>query len=254
MAMETITRTDIHPPGFAPPVMYQAAGSGEFDRITRLRQMIRPGQKYTVDDHKRMQLDTLHLRAQSEVALFRGWTSASPQVERARQLIASWDARLARDSAAAALHAAWRTASTAEERDAAMPIERRLPLHDVSLATAIQQMTESQGADWSGWRWGRRHTRAFPHTLLAAFSLPTVERPGGAGTVAADGASYREILDVADWDRSIVTNVPGQSGQPESPYYANLLTMWAEDEYFPLVYSRARVERDAAKRMRLTVK
>ena len=29
-----------------------------------------------------------------------------------------------------------------------------------------------------------------------------------AGTVAADGASYREIMDVADWDRSIVTSTP----------------------------------------------
>ena len=76
---------------------------------------------------------------------------------------------------------------------------------------------------------------------MPAFDLPTVERPGGAGTVAADGASYREILDVADWDRSIVTNVPGQSAQPGSPFFGNLLKLWADDTYFPLVYSRARV-------------
>ena len=103
------------------------------------------------------------------------------------------------------------------------------------------QLTTSQGADWSGWRWGRMHTRPFPHSLAPAFDLPTVERPGGTGTVAADGASYREILDVADWDRSIVTNVPGQSAQPESPFFGNLLKLWADDTYFPLVFSRARV-------------
>ena len=63
-----------------------------------------------------------------------------------------------------------------------------------------------------------------------------------SASLAADGASYREILDVADWDRSIVTNVPGQSGQPESPFYGNLLPLWAADTYFPLVFSPARVK------------
>jgi penicillin amidase len=67
--------------------------------------------------------------------------------------------------------------------------------------------------------------------------------------VAADGASYREILDVADWDRSIVTNVPGQSGQPGSPFYDNLLKLWAGDEYFPLVYTRDRVQKETAYRL-----
>jgi penicillin amidase len=141
--------------------------------------------------------------------------------------------------------------STAEERNPALPIERRRLLHEASLARAIAQIIDSQGAEWSQWRWGRRHTRAFPHELLPLFSLPTVERPGGAGTVAADGASFREILDVSDWDRSIVTNVPGQSAQPESPFYGSLHALWAKDEYVPLVYSRPRVEQEASKRLRL---
>ena len=85
--------------------------------------------------------------------------------------------------------------------------------------------------------WGQMHTRAFRHPLLRAFDLGPVERSGGAGTVAADGASYREIFDVADWDRSLVINVPGQSGQPGSPFYDNLLKMWADNQYFPLAFS-----------------
>ena len=124
---------NIHPPGYARPVMYQTASTGEFDRITRLLQMISgttgttgatgttgtAGAKFTLDDHKRMQLDTLHLRAQSELPLFRGWTASSPDVERARAMLASWDARLERDSAAAALHASWRAASSACSRSMA---------------------------------------------------------------------------------------------------------------------------------------
>jgi penicillin amidase len=93
------------------------------------------------------------------------------------------------------------------------------------------------------------HTRSFPHPFVDAYDLPTVGRPGGSGTVAADGASFREILDVADWDRSLVTSTPGQSGQPGSPFYDNLLRLWADDVYFPLVFSRERVEQEAAHRL-----
>jgi penicillin amidase len=56
---------------------------------------------------------------------------------------------------------------------------------------------------------------------------------------------------VSDWDRSLVTNTPGQSGQPGSPFYGNLLPLWASDSYFPLVFSRARVEKESAHRLTL---
>jgi penicillin amidase len=240
---------NIQPSGYQPPLMFKSSTNVPYDRITRLMQLIRPGSRFSVEDHQRMQGDTLHLRAASEVALFKGWTSSDPDVERARAMLAGWDGTLARTSAAAAVHSAWRTASAVNERDASRPPSERQPQHEASLRKAIASLRASQGDNWTEWRWGRMHTRAFPHPFVPAFNLPTVERPGGTGTVAADGASYREILDVADWDRSRVTNVPGQSAQPGSPYYSNLLQLWADDTYFPLVYSRKRVEAEAAQKL-----
>jgi len=239
---------NINMPGI-PPVMFKSANGVEFERITRLREMITSAGTYTLDDHRRMQLDAVHMRARSEIAIFKGWTAASPDVERARQMLASWNAVLGKDSAAAALYSTWRTGSTAQERDLTRPIADRQPALEASLSRAVTQLSSSQGADWNGWRWGRMHTRAFPHPFLSSFDLPTVERPGGTGAVAADGATYREILDVADWDRSITTNVPGQSGQPESPFYGNLLPLWASDTYFPMVFTRGRVNTAAAHTM-----
>ena len=32
-------------------------------------------------------------------------------------------------------------------------------------------------------------------------------------------------LDLSDWDRSMTTNVPGESGDPSSPHYSDLLAM-----------------------------
>jgi penicillin amidase len=245
---------NVQPKGFTPPIMFKSAGNVGFERIDRLLELIQPGRQYTIEDHRRMQVDALHIRARGELPLFRGWTASRPQVERARRMIAEWNAMLARDSAAAALHMTWRGIASGQERDASRPIAQRQPQHEVSLAAAIQELEKEQGADWSGWRWGRMHTRAFPHPLVAAFNLETVERGGGGGTVAADGASYREIFDVGDWDRSIVTNAPGQSAQPESPFYGNLLPLWADDTYFPLVYSRPRVDREAAHKLTLRPK
>ena len=56
------------------------------------------------------------------------------------------------------------------------------------------------------------------------------------------GASWREILDVADWDRSVITNVPGESGDTASTYFGDLLQDWAIGRCHSLPFSRKAVE------------
>jgi penicillin G amidase len=117
-------------------------------------------------------------------------------------------------------------------------------------------------------RWGALHSVTFRHPLASlspahasAFNLGPLERPGDANTPnntrydeqfrQIHGATYRHLFDLADWDRGLATSAPGQSGQPASPHYADLLPLWGRGEYFPLVYSRARVDEAAANRLRL---
>jgi penicillin amidase len=241
---------NIQPAGYSPPLMFKNRNT-QFDRITRLLQLIRSDTKYSLEDHQRMQQDAYSLRAAAELPLFRGWTAGDADVERARAIVAAWDAVYERESAAAALYESWRSAVDAAARDEALPLGARRAAVEAGLRRAIERLTRDQGRVWSQWRWGRMHRHSFRHPFLAAFDLPAVERPGGAGTIAADGASYREILDVSNWDRSLVTHTPGQSAQPESPYYGNLLPLWAVNTYFPLVYSRAAVDANAAHRLTL---
>jgi penicillin amidase len=245
---------NIQPKSYAPPLMFKNADV-RFERITRLQQLFVPGRRYSLEDHERMQHDALSLRAAADLQLFKGWTAVHPEVERARALLAAWDAVYRKDSAEAALYETWRGSDlyfparqdARENRDLTPALEK-------GLRGAIDQLSKNQGADWKNWRWGRMHARAFQHPLVREFGLPPVERPGGAGTVAADGASYREILDVSNWDRSRVTNTPGQSAQPGSPFYANLLPLWAENQYFPLLFTRAAIERRTTHRLTLTPK
>lgn len=135
-----------------------------------------------------------------------------------------------------------------------------------SLEEAVKEARERLGDDSSKWRWGNLHVATFTHALStdaerrALFNLPSVERSGDGNTVLATGgpgfrqnhgASFREILDVSDWDRSVATNVPGQSGQPGSKHYGDLLPLWAEGKYFPLLYSKQKVEATAKQQLTL---
>jgi penicillin amidase len=90
--------------------------------------------------------------------------------------------------------------------------------------------------------------------------LGRLPRSGDGDTVGAtgwygnsfeqvEGASYREILDVADWDLSLAINAPGQSGQPGSPHYSDLLGLWQGWQYFPLAYSHDAVEKSTTDKL-----
>jgi penicillin amidase len=108
-------------------------------------------------------------------------------------------------------------------------------------------------------RWGALHTVTFRHPLsnvnpayASAFNLGPVERPGDEHCInntrdddnfrQVHGATYRHLIDLADWDRALATSAPGQSGQPGSPHYGDLLPLWGRGEYFPLAFSRKKVE------------
>ena len=115
-------------------------------------------------------------------------------------------------------------------------------LHE-TLAAAETRLRTLQGDDPAKWSWGALHLVRFRHSLdktagAEALTDPTpIPRPGDEYTVNAtgyfgnsfdqvSGASYREILDTSDWDKSVAVNTPGQSGQPGSSHYSDLLPFW----------------------------
>jgi penicillin G amidase len=135
-----------------------------------------------------------------------------------------------------------------------------------TFAAAVERARKLLGDDPAQWSWGKLHTVTFEHPLAslgpayaAAFNLGPVGRPGDVHTPnntrhddnfrQVHGASYRQVFDLADWDRGTVTSVPGQSGQPGSPHYDDLLPLWAEGQYFPLAFSRQKVEEVAQHRL-----
>ena len=50
------------------------------------------------------------------------------------------------------------------------------------------------------------------------------------------------VADTSDWDNSVGLNAPGQSGNPDSPHYRDLFELWARGQYFPVFYSRSKID------------
>lgn len=245
---------NINPTGYWPPVVFKTLSTIPTDRITRIEYVLNSllmKRKFTIEDSEKLQHDAYSLRASYDQDVFKGWTGSTPEVEKARGMVVAWDAILHKESTAAAIYETWRTTVDPKALDFFRPTAEKRLLADAGLVKALDKLKETQGPDSSTWRWGRMHTRPFPHPFIAAYDLPAVERDGGTGAVMADGASYREIMDTADWDRSVVTNVPGQSGQPESEFYGNLLPLWEQGEYFPMLYSRAKVDQNTSHKLTL---
>jgi penicillin amidase len=90
-------------------------------------------------------------------------------------------------------------------------------------------------------------------TLASDLNIGPWPRGGDGNTVNSTGnnlnqdfgASFRILVDCADWDAARAINAPGQSGDPSSRYYKDLFELWKENRYFPLYFSKEKV--DAAK-------
>ena len=130
-----------------------------------------------------------------------------------------------------------------------------------ALARSIDELTEDQGANPAGWQWGRVHTLRYAHSLEAvpllrqSFSRGPYPGGGDVNTVWQNsyptlrrGASisvtpaYRQVIDLADFDRSRFQLSTGGSGIPGHPRYDDCIDEYRAGQSRPLLYSRAAVE------------
>jgi penicillin amidase len=240
---------DIHPEGYDPPLFFKRGpATGRYDRIA---EVLSSGSAFTMADMQALQHDSWSASTAGDIVLFVGWNSADSAVESARAALAAWDAYHRRESQAAAIYRYVSRAMTDEARARTTTAERRQALLESAITAGLRELAAEQGDDPTEWRWGRINRSQMPHALVRAYDIQPVERHGGAGFVAAVGATYREIIDMGNLDGSLATNVPGQSAQPYSPFYQNLVEGFGRAEYFPLAYSRAMV--DSVARYRLTL-
>lgn len=134
---------------------------------------------------------------------------------------------------------------------------------EVAFERAIEWLITQQGEALDQWTYGHP---SFKHVqikhplgevvnaaLREQLNTKVIPRGGNQFTPGATGSNYNQtagatfriIVDLSDWDASVGMNAPGQSGDPESPYYRNLYEKWAADEFFTVHFSREQVEAHA---------
>jgi penicillin amidase len=150
----------------------------------------------------------------------------------------------------------------------------RTRTRDEVLQLALQRTAETLyqliGKDPRKWAWGKVHQVEFAHLmgqgrlLRAIFNRGQFPVSGDEHTVWMTGydlslpfglvtasASYRQVLDVGDWDRSTAILPTGQSGQPLNAHYADFIDMWREGEQHGMPWTRPAVDQAAVTTLRL---
>ncbi len=135
------------------------------------------------------------------------------------------------------------------------------------LQQAVFELTKKLGSDMKKWQYGQTsyHHVLFKHPLSNAVNetmrknleVGPIPRGGNSSTPGSTGnsdnqthgATFRMVADASDWDKTMFTNAPGQSGDLSSPYYKNLFSLWAVDKHFPVYFSKPLIERVAKERI-----
>jgi penicillin G amidase len=109
---------------------------------------------------------------------------------------------------------------------------------------AVAHLAKVYGGSPSSWTWGREHSRSFP-SLTGASGLGYGPRPAGGdpftedaadgGLDASVGPSWRMIVSLSPGNISARGVYPGgQSENPASAWYANLVPLWWDGQYLPV--------------------
>ena len=127
------------------------------------------------------------------------------------------------------------------------------------------------GPDEENWAWGSVRTLTFKHALGAAlgplgdvFNRGPFPWGGSAHTISNGAvnlleplgnpvaiANLRMNVEVSDWDNARFSLAGGQSGNPSSPHYDDLLTRWLKGGSVPIAWSPQMVQEVTEQRMRL---
>ncbi len=154
-------------------------------------------------------------------------------------------------------------------------VETRDDIVQRGFRQALADLEAQLGADMARWTWGRLHTATFDHDVFGKvavlnriFNIGPVAVPGSGGngfTVYAANyhigrspagvfniSSMRAVYDLSNFDNSLMVNAVGQSGQPGSRHYGDMVTAWRDVRHHPMPFTRAAVDRHSRRVLHLS--
>ena len=132
-----------------------------------------------------------------------------------------------------------------------------------ALRQTVDYLKETLGPVYDQWSWGKLHKITFNHVLGGVKPLDKIFNRGpypiggdedtvwntsgfnfGNPNHSITSAPFRFVADLSDLNDSLGCLVPGQSGQPASPHYADGIQNWLDGKYHPMLYRRDIVEKN----------
>lgn len=154
-------------------------------------------------------------------------------------------------------------------------VETREEIIKKSFAEGVSELEEKFGSDTSKWKWGDMHASTFRNGTLGESGIGLIEdlfnrgpfpTGGGEAIVNATGWSVRDgyetnwlpsmrmIVDLGVLSNSVTVHTTGQSGHAYHPHYIDLAPLWANIEYYPMLWEQSAIVADAEGHLVLTPK
>jgi len=249
----------------------------ESSRSQRIGACLDDGRVISTTDALALQTDKKSLIAACVLTFVKANAAGSPEME----WLLAWDGVLDPESREAALFEIWYArhlkpalVALVAEQDFSIPridnealcdcLEQMgcsaAPLLAQTFRAAIDELSFHDGRLGKETVWGDLHHAVFAHPLAGQDkSFPVVGpfRQGGSESTvfhsAFDvstftktiGSTFRVVIDLADLDKSVCINAPGQSGDTRSPFYDAMAPLWAAGQVVHLVTSEAAVRKAA---------
>jgi penicillin amidase len=163
----------------------------------------------------------------------------------------------------------WDDKTTTEVKETRAAIIRK------SFEQGVAELEKMLGRDPSRWSWGQIHTSTFKNGTLGESGVPPIEvlfnrgpfpTSGGPSIVNAtawsikDGyetnwlPSMRMIVDLSDLNNSLTVFTTGESGHAYHRHYDDMSVMWANIEYYSMLWDEQTITSQAEGHLALKTK
>jgi penicillin amidase len=141
-------------------------------------------------------------------------------------------------------------------------VETRQDILRKSFEQGVAELEKMFGRDLSRWNWGEMHVSTFRNGTLGDSGVAPIEglfnrgpypTSGGEAIVNATGwsvkdgyetnwlPSMRMIVDLGNLDNSVTVHTTGESGHAYHKHYDDMAPMWANIQYYPMLWDETSV-------------
>lgn len=249
-----------------------------YERGARINERLRAMSNATVDSMRLLQVDNFHLQAREILPLLLGKlgnTKLSSEQKQVYTILQGWNYYNDPESKGATIFELWwnelykriwnnkfggeymkypsrdvtihlllnDTLSTWFDNVKTRRVESMSILVEESFKATADSLWKQLGAPGEAWEWGRYKNTSLEHVA----KIPSLGRKGiitGGGRTIVNatsdrhGPSWRMVVEMGPEVKGFGIYPGGQSGNPGSHYYDNMVDLWAEGKLLPLVFVR----------------